>query len=69
MRKSDNTPPEQSLGRGDPAISDEREIDFILADSFPASDPPPWTLGVPAGPERPGAPDAKPQPGPGHSRD
>lgn len=24
----------------------EREIDEILADSFPASDAPPWTLGV-----------------------
>lgn len=24
----------------------EREIDEILADSFPASDVPPWTLGV-----------------------
>jgi hypothetical protein len=25
---------------------DETELDIILADSFPASDPPPWTLGV-----------------------
>lgn len=24
----------------------EREIDEILAASFPASDPPPWTLGL-----------------------
>ena len=26
--------------------TDEDEIDQILADSFPASDAPPWTLGV-----------------------
>jgi len=26
----------------------EEEIDAALADSFPASDPPPWTLGTPA---------------------
>jgi hypothetical protein len=26
--------------------TDEGEIDRILADSFPASDAPPWTLGV-----------------------
>ena len=26
--------------------AEEREIDAILADSFPASDAPPWTLGV-----------------------
>jgi hypothetical protein len=25
---------------------EEREIDSVLADSFPASDSPPWTLGV-----------------------
>ena len=25
---------------------DERDLDQILADSFPASDPPPWTLGI-----------------------
>jgi hypothetical protein len=28
------------------AGTQEREIDQILADSFPASDAPPWTLGV-----------------------
>jgi hypothetical protein len=28
--------------------TEESEIDQILADSFPASDAPPWTLGVKA---------------------
>ena len=38
---------------------EDRDIDRILADSFPASDPPPWTLGV-AQPmtSAPGEPDA-----------
>ena len=30
------------------AGTEEGEIDQILADSFPASDAPPWTLGVPS---------------------
>ena len=30
------------------ADAEERQIDQILADSFPASDAPPWTLGVPS---------------------
>jgi hypothetical protein len=34
-----NRPP-QHIG------TEESEIDQILADSFPASDAPPWTLGV-----------------------
>ena len=28
------------------AGTEENEIDQVLADSFPASDAPPWTLGV-----------------------
>ena len=36
----------------------EREIDEILADSFPASDAPPWTLGVQSQAPTPNAKDA-----------
>ena len=32
--------------------AEEREIDQILADSFPASDAPPWTLGVKEPPQK-----------------
>lgn len=38
-------------------LAAERAMDSVLADSFPASDPPSWTLGVaPSEPARP-APD------------
>jgi len=41
----------------------EREIDRVLADSFPASDPPPWTLGVaPVLADEPTDPDARSKP-------
>jgi hypothetical protein len=41
-RDMPNAPGEQPTNAG----ADAREIDQILADSFPASDAPPWTLGV-----------------------
>ena len=41
-------PAEVAIPRGHSSSShpDEGEIDQILADSFPASDSPPWTLSV-----------------------
>ena len=47
-RSSDPHEPDMAKPQGQPKdrVAEEREIDQILADSFPASDAPPWTLGV-----------------------
>ena len=49
-RHMPNGPDEQPTN----AAPDESDIDQILADSFPASDAPPWTLGVAPAPDRKG---------------
>ena len=46
-----NRPDEQPIN----ARAEEQEIDRILADSFPASDAPPWTLGVTQAPRKGGS--------------
>jgi hypothetical protein len=48
QRDKANRPDEQPTNAG----AEEQEIDRILADSFPASDPPPWTLGVTQAPAK-----------------
>jgi len=53
MTRIDKPARDETLARGaNGSVSgDDNDIDRILADSFPASDPPPWTLGVTAGHE------------------
>jgi hypothetical protein len=48
MTDMPNRPDEQPTNAG----TKEHDIDRILADSFPASDPPPWTLGVTQAPTK-----------------
>ena len=47
-RDMPNPPGEQPTNAG----AEENDIDRILADSFPASDAPPWTLGVTPAPTK-----------------
>ena len=39
-------PAEAAVQASERRLAAEQALDAVLADSFPASDPPPWTLGV-----------------------
>ena len=56
MKRSHDTYERDMPNRPDEQVTDaaaeEQEIDRILADSFPASDAPPWTLGVTQAPRK-----------------
>jgi hypothetical protein len=42
----ESVPPAREVASDPDTTREEWQLDEVLADSFPASDPPPWTLGV-----------------------